>query len=368
MNISKISYKNSDLITIKQTALSLSVKRNIEKNSCGLILKETGVAGETEIYAADTGRIIDDFQVVDNNGNVKVIWREYENILFGQCQCHYAVIDDSLKITEHRILSQNNSFPDHFICLRGMVIDDLLVTTCIDTITHRMVVGAFSCLDLAQLVPFFVIEKSLSVNYFNSRQPFIANVVMLKSIDNASEVYLQFLREDDALEVCSIQIEKSSKTLNVSTLFEVGAIDLGFHRSFIDKINRKMLFVYSGKSIKSQYNDIFIFSQEMFNQIKRHVLLDDVSVKVNQSVGGYLKPTGVAVEQGYLIAWEGENIHYTTLDTALNVSEPEAIVQVDSPSNVLLTNDRCVSAQEGVSETRFSGASIYLGVLSGGNI
>lgn len=323
-----LQYKNSDLAVFNNKVISLSVRRDNDVNA-SLVLRSNNQPADTVIYTSDKN-IVDDFQVVGENSNVRVAWRERDNRLFAESEFHYAEITSEGKLVGHHILSCDNENCRHTSLLRAKVVAGYLVLAVISEKTKKMILVVYDGNDYSQRTSTLSLDDRVNEKYLTSQKILQANVVLLPVSDNS--MYLQFLLSSGTLRNYNISINEESGAIESSKLFDFALDNIGYHNSLIDSEQKLILITYSGTALED--NGIYAVKQTIFS---RESVCSGKSVKVSQTTGDYFRPFVIRQDDGYLIAWEGENIHYTVIDSELDIIMAETTRSAISPGHVLLT-------------------------------
>lgn len=346
---SNFLFRNSDIVDFPDgETLLLLVRMDEDSKTSSLILKKSGEAEGKVIYSTEERVVIFDFQVVDHSSTLKVVWRETENILFGASTCHYAEIKDDLTIISHHIFSSEAALPQHFTCFRAVLQSDYLVMAMADTVQKRIVISSFNLSDYSLISPPTVLDSyAINAAYLDSRQSYSANIKLI--VAESGALYLQFLLASGTLRVFSVTDTDKSSGIIVDRLFDFAFDDVGYHNCIIDEAGKMMIVVFSGQKSPEENNNIYIASQNIFLSDKHtsttHFTRMSTPTIVNQSQGSFWRPNIILNNSNYLVAWESNELHYTLMDANFDIAEPEAVLTVVMPGNILLHQEKYFSCQ-----------------------
>lgn len=323
-----LQYKNCALVVLDNKVISLSVRR-INDVSTSLILRSHNQSADNVIYTSDKN-IVDDFQVVGENSNVRVVWREHDNRLFAESEFHYVEITSEGELVGHHVLSCNDENCRHTSLFRAKLFAGYLVLSVISEITKKMILVVYDENDYSQITSTLSLDDRVNEKYLTSQKILQANVVLLSVSDNS--MYLQFLLSSGTLRNYNISINEGAGAIQASKLFDLALDNIGYHNSLIDREHKLILITYSGTDLED--NGIYAAKQTLFS---RKSVYSGENVKVSQTTGDYFRPFVIKQDDGYLIAWEGENLYYTVVDSELDIIVAETTRGVMSPGHILLT-------------------------------
>lgn len=347
-------YRNSDLVVFNDKVISLAVRRNDDK-STSLVFRSNRHLSDNVLYTS-TERIIEDFQVIGENSNIRIVWRERKNRLFAESEFHYAEITGEGFLTEHRVLQCKDRNCKHAALLRAkMSTTGYLVFAVISEVTKKVILAAYDLNSYSQVASTLTLNDAVNERYLTSQKIDKANVVLLSINDNT--MYLQFLLTSGTLRNYSVTVNEISGEVQASKLFDFALDNIGYHNSLIDSEKKLILITYS--TAEKENNSIYAAKQKLFSS---HPLRAGEYMKVSQTSGDYFRPFVIKQDDGYLIAWEDGSIHYTVIDSDLDIIEAETTQDAVSPGRILLTKGNGIfsSCQTGNSSNRDFGSSFLL--------
>jgi hypothetical protein len=221
-----------------------------------------------------------------------------------------------------------------------------------------MILAVYDVNNYSQVASTLTLDCSVNEKYLTNQKIDKANVVLLSVNDNT--MYLQLLLTSGTLRNYNVSINEDSGEMQASKLFDFALDNIGYHNCLIDSEKKLILITYSGT--EQENNNIYAAKQKLFYS----ELIGSVdSVMVSQTSGDYFRPYVISQDDGYLIAWEGGSIHYTVIDSELDIVTAESTLDAVSPGHVLLTkhNEVFVSCQTDNLPNREFGASFLLTTL-----
>jgi len=348
-------YRNSDLVVLNDRVISLAVRDNGNNKNASLIFCDNIRVAERVIYTSYK-RVIEDFQAVGENSNIRVVWRERDNRLFNESDFHYAEITDEGILTEHHVLQCNEVNFKHAALMRAKILNvGYLLLAVISEVTKKMILTVYDTNNYSQLASALSLDDAVNTKYLRSQKIANANVVLL-SVDK-NNVYMQFLLTSGTLRNYGVSINEATGEVQARKLFDFALDNIGYHNCLIDKEKELIMITYSGLDWKN--NNIYAAKQKLFESDS---IRTAESLRVSQTSGDYFRPFVIKQNDGYLIAWEDACIHYTVIDSNLDIVKAETTQDAVCPGYILLAqkNDIFISCQIENLPNREFGSSFLL--------
>ncbi|WP_434747276.1 hypothetical protein [Pantoea sp. Lu_F5_004] len=321
-------YKNSDLIVFNNEVISLAIRKDSDKNN-SLVIRRGIYSAETVIYTSKR-EVLEDLQVAGKDSGISIVWRERNNQLFSESEFHYAKVTAEGIISEHRVLECSDNNFRHAALLRAKVSNTgHLLLSIVSGTMKKIVLIAYHLKDYSQ-VDTVSLDDAVTEKYFTSQKIANANVILL--VMNDGSIYLQFILSSGTLRNYSVSINKASGKINASKLFDFALDNIGYHNCLIDEEEKLILITYSGTDLEG--NSIYVAKQKLFTS--KTISSEDFT-KISQTNGDYFRPFVIKNDDNYLIAWEGDSIHYTIIDKNLDIVEAENTFSSVAPGYILLT-------------------------------
>ncbi|WP_430673364.1 hypothetical protein [Klebsiella aerogenes] len=336
------------------------VFNDLKNNKSTLFGRKKSSAEETNLYST-THNFIRDINKVDDSYASKnflssFVWCERKGIS-SHTELHYAEIDEKLNVVRHTILD-NGSAINEYVLVRASLVEDMLLLTWVDELEQMVKLRLYALDTLLPVSADLKVESPLNRNYFNTSQNRTANLTLTPAREN--KFYLQFLLDSGS--ICCYEIIVSDNTLHSEHLFEQGGENVGYHEALFDADYNKLMTVYSENNLESlnNINDVYIINQSIFSEHNFKGMLS-LPTRVNQTTGFYLRPTFLKYKNQFIVLWEGTSLHYTGLNSDLNITIPEEIIDIANPAyiHMLDNGSLLVSVQKDNWRTIDYGESLF---------
>lgn len=289
------------------------------------------LTGVPQTLFSENGTIVSDFQVLKTDtGDLIAIWKQVEMALPDKHRIFFGNIDSDFKLTsKNEITTAPKNIKFH--TLRGAVLGEFLAISAYDTTSEKFMVISHNYNTNNFPETIYYLPDNPSNEFKDLRHSLITNIQMLI---NGENILLQANIENQVLRTWQLNINDDG-SLVVDILFDFADSNLGFHRTIINDDGDFMLITFSGANKDTTVNnDIFIVKQPLFSDKDIYTLQ---ALPINQTHGYYIRPEIVQKDNYYWLLWEGSRIHYTAINSDLNITVPENTIDTDKPGNILST-------------------------------
>jgi len=337
-------FENIGMSVCGKDVFKFFVEIDVKSNNSKIICRKNDSKDNIIIFKIDNGIIRDASLIIDGNdampdGYMGLVWVIDNNHGLSGI-IYYAEINNSLIVVKQDKL-RISTYPAFISLPKAFRFNNYVFICWVDHLKNKAMCLLYSLLDKMIRVE-DVSDNKVHSSYLSLLgHRHTRNLTLVPS--GNGRAYLQYISCDGEICTFCISILKNSKVA-IDLLFKQYAENIGYHQTLMDQKSRTLVTVFSENGIKgvANTNDIYIFTQRMFNE--NDINISGGAERVNQTKGFYVRPQLCLSDDRYYIFWESDDsINYTSIDIGGSIVTPESSMHIDTPVNL-----SCLSTEDGI--------------------